>query len=48
VPFDAAIVDVMMPGIDGIATLELLKKLDDELPVIMVTAYASVETPSPR
>ena len=25
-PFDAAIVDVMMPGIDGIAALEELKK----------------------
>ena len=43
-PFDAAIVDVMMPGIDGIATLEELKKLDDDLPVLMVTAFASVET----
>src|SRR5918995_5417101 len=44
VPFDAAIVDVMMPGIDGIATLEELKKIDDELPVLMITAFASVET----
>ena len=33
-----------MPGIDGIATLEELKKIDDELPVVMVTAFASVET----
>jgi DNA-binding NtrC family response regulator len=41
--FDAAVVDFMMPGIDGIATLEELKKLDDDLPVIMITAYASVE-----
>jgi two-component system response regulator PilR (NtrC family) len=43
-PFDAAIVDVMMPGMDGIATLEELRKLDDELPVLMITAFASVET----
>jgi len=43
-PFDAAIVDVMMPGMDGLAMLEELKKLDDELPVLMVTAFASVET----
>jgi two-component system response regulator PilR (NtrC family) len=43
-PFDAAIVDVMMPGIDGITTLEELKKYDDDLPVLMVTAFASVET----
>jgi DNA-binding NtrC family response regulator len=41
--FDAAVVDFMMPGIDGIATLEELKKLDVDLPVIMITAYASVE-----
>jgi two-component system response regulator PilR (NtrC family) len=44
VPFDAAIVDVMMPGMDGLATLDVLKRLDDDLPVIMITAFASVET----
>ena len=43
-PFDAAIVDVMMPGMDGLTMLEELKKLDDDLPVLMVTAFASVET----
>src|SRR5918911_1211380 len=42
-PFDAAIVDVMMPGMDGVQTLDELKKLDDELPVLMITAFASVE-----
>src|SRR5947208_1369502 len=42
-PFDAAIIDVMMPGMDGMHTLEALKKLDEELAVIMVTAFASVE-----
>jgi two-component system response regulator PilR (NtrC family) len=41
--FDAAIVDVMMPGINGIETLDELKKIDDDLPVIMITAFASVE-----
>jgi len=41
--FDVAIVDVMMPGIDGIETLAELQKLDDELPVILITAFASVE-----
>src|SRR6202008_4054228 len=43
VPFDAVIVDVMMPGIGGMQVLEELKKLDDDLPVIMITAFASVE-----
>jgi DNA-binding NtrC family response regulator len=42
--FDAAIVDVMMPGMDGLTALEELKKLDEELPVVMITAFASVET----
>jgi two-component system response regulator PilR (NtrC family) len=44
VPFDAAMVDVMMPGMDGIRTLEELRKLDGDLPVVMITAFASVET----
>src|SRR5919106_5906106 len=44
VPFDAAIVDVMMPGMDGITALEELRKLDEDLPVLMITAFASVET----
>ena len=42
-PFDAAIVDVMLPGMDGIMALEELKKINDELPVVMITAFASVE-----
>src|SRR6476619_2259723 len=43
VPFDAAIVDMMMPGMDGISTLDELKKIDDDMPVLMITAFASVE-----
>src|SRR5215212_7205121 len=43
VPFDAAIVDMMMPGMDGISTLDELKKADDDMPVLMITAFASVE-----
>ncbi len=42
--FDAAVVDVMMPEMDGLTALDELKKLDDDLPVIMITAFASVET----
>ena len=37
-PFDVAIVDVMMPGIGGIETLDELLKLDEDLQVIMITA----------
>jgi DNA-binding NtrC family response regulator len=43
-PFDAAFVDIMMPGLDGIAALEELKRIDDDLAVIIITAYASVES----
>lgn len=39
--FDAAIVDVMMPGIDGLETLGEIRRLDDRLPVIMLTAYGT-------
>jgi two-component system response regulator PilR (NtrC family) len=34
----------MLPGMDGIAALEELKKVNEELPVLMITAFASVET----
>ena len=42
-PFDAVIMDVMMPGMDGITALDELKKIDDDIPVLMITAFASVE-----
>src|SRR5436190_17129071 len=41
-PFDAAVVDIMMPGLDGIATLDELKRMDEDLAVVIITAYASV------
>jgi two-component system response regulator PilR (NtrC family) len=33
----------MMPGMDGITALDELKKIDDDLPVLMITAFASIE-----
>jgi len=42
--YDCAIVDLMMPGIDGIETMQVLKEIDPSLPVIMITAFASVES----
>ena len=44
VPVDAAIVDVMMPGMDGLTVLDEIKKIDEDIAVIMITAFASVET----
>ena len=42
--YDCAIVDLMMPGIDGIETMQQLRRIDAGLPVVMVTAFASVES----
>src|SRR5262245_1900064 len=42
--FDAVIADIMMPGMDGMTALDELKKIDEDLPVIMITAFASVES----
>ena len=44
VPFDAAVVDIMMPGINGIETLDELRRIDEDLAVVIITAYASVES----
>src|SRR6202035_611209 len=43
-PFDAAFVDIMMPGLDGIGTLDELKRIDEDLAVIIITAYGSIES----
>jgi two-component system response regulator PilR (NtrC family) len=42
--FDAAIVDMMLPEMDGLQVLDEIKKLDPEQVVLMITAFASVET----
>jgi two-component system response regulator PilR (NtrC family) len=43
-PFDAAIVDIMMPGLNGIEALEELKRIDEDLAVIIITAFGSIES----
>jgi two-component system response regulator PilR (NtrC family) len=42
--FDAAVVDVMLPEMSGLDVLDELKKTDPDLAVLMITAFASVET----
>ena len=42
--FDVVILDVLMPGKDGIATLKDIKRLQPLTQVIMLTGNATVET----
>lgn len=42
--YDLIITDIRMPGVDGIGLLQETKKLQPGVAVIMMTAYASVET----
>ena len=42
--FDIALLDIKMPGMDGMELQARLKEADPELTVVMMTGYASVET----
>jgi len=39
--FDVAVVDLKMEDIDGIEVLKIFKKMDPELPVVMLTGHGS-------
>lgn len=42
--YDAILLDVSMPGMGGLRTLEEILKIDREAAVIMITAYATFDT----
>jgi DNA-binding NtrC family response regulator len=39
--FDVAVVDLKMEDMDGIEVLKIFKKMDPELPVVMLTGHGS-------
>ena len=41
--YDAIVLDLAMPGIDGIETLKLLKEKNPDLEIIMLTGHATVQ-----
>jgi len=44
--FDLVISDLKMPGHDGMEIIDAVKKVDEDIPVIIITAFASVESAS--
>jgi len=44
IPFDLVILDLKLPGIDGLQVLEALHEAKPDLVVILITGYATLET----
>ena len=43
-PIDCILLDVKMPGMDGLETLEKLKEVRPEVPIIMISGHGNIET----
>ncbi|MBI5479296.1 MAG: sigma-54-dependent Fis family transcriptional regulator [Deltaproteobacteria bacterium] len=43
-PADLLLLDLKMPGIDGIETMRRIRTIGSSVPVIIITAYATIET----
>ncbi|NIQ95262.1 MAG: response regulator, partial [Desulfuromonadales bacterium] len=41
--WDLVVTDVKMPEMDGLEVLQRLRALDPEVPIMMITAFATVE-----
>jgi len=43
-PMDVALVDIELPGMNGIEVLKKLKEIDSDTEVIIITGHASLDT----
>jgi DNA-binding NtrC family response regulator len=42
--YDLLLTDLKMPGLDGIELLNAVREFDQEIPIIIITAYATAES----
>lgn len=42
--YDLVITDLKMPLVDGMDLIDIIKKIDAGLPIIIITAYGTIET----
>ncbi|MCB9613989.1 MAG: response regulator [Sandaracinus sp.] len=42
--YHLVVLDLMMPGLDGVQALERIRKVDDDVAVVIFTGYPSLET----
>ncbi|MCL4501535.1 MAG: response regulator [Deltaproteobacteria bacterium] len=42
--FDLVVTDLKMPLVDGMDLIDIVKKVDPNLPIIIITAYGTTET----
>jgi two-component system response regulator HydG len=42
--FDLVLMDIRMPKIDGLEALKRIKEINSEIPIIMMTAYGSIDS----
>ncbi|MFZ5482467.1 MAG: sigma-54-dependent transcriptional regulator [Myxococcota bacterium] len=43
-PYDAVLTDLLMPDVDGMAVIEAVRERTPDAPVVLMTAYASIDT----
>jgi len=42
-PYDAIVLDLLMPGMDGLETLKQLKEMNPDLQIILLTGHGTVD-----
>jgi DNA-binding NtrC family response regulator len=42
--FDLLIADLKMPGMDGMELIDEVRKIDKSIPILIITAYGSIES----